>query len=111
MKKTWPGNIRELENTNRGWVAVTPGRVITGVPSTGSPKDYIELEPAAFEKPYKALKEEAIEFFTREYLCKLLRKTKGKISLSAAVSGIERQSLQKIIKRYDVQVEQYRNQD
>ena len=111
MQKEWPGNIRELENTIRGWWAVTPGTVITGAPQSAAPHDYAGVMPELLEKPYKTLKEEAIEAFTLEYLYKLFKKTKGNISLSAEISGIKRQSLQKIIKRYNVKVDQYRNQD
>lgn len=111
MKKDWPGNIRELENTIRGWWAVTPGDVINGAPPDRPCKVPVGIVADALEKPYKALKEEAIESFTREYLDRLLKKTSGNISLSADISGIKRQSLQKIIKRYHVKVDDYRDQD
>ena len=78
----------------------------------GTPTDgFTGVVPDALEKPYKTMKEEAIEAFTLEYLYKLFKKTKGNISLSAEISGIKRQSLQKIIKRYQVSVEPYRDQD
>jgi len=111
MQQAWAGNIRELENTIRGWWAVTPGEVITGAPPSTSTDGYTGVMLDALEKPYKTLKEEAIEAFTLEYLYKLFKKTKGNISLSAEISGIKRQSLQKIIKRYHVRVDQYRDQD
>ena len=109
MTKTWPGNIRELENTIRGWCAVTPGAVITGAPNSPSAESFGGNVPDGIEKPYKTLKEEAIEAFTTEYLYKLLKKTKGNISLSAEISGIKRQSLQKIIKRYRIDVKEMRS--
>lgn len=108
MKRDWPGNIRELENTIRGWCAVVPGEIVTGAPSTAADQERFGTMPEALGKPYKDLKEEAIETFTLEYLCTLLSKTRGNISLSAEISGIKRQSLQKIIKRYHVNVDHYR---
>lgn len=111
MQKEWPGNIRELENTIRGWCAVTPGKIIARDRSAGDGKESTVPAPGAFDKPYKMLKEEAIEAFTLAYLYRLLKQTHGNISLSAEISGIKRQSLQKIIKRYNVQVEQYRSLD
>ena len=111
MQQEWPGNIRELENTIRGWWAVTPGEVITGAPPSTSTDGYTGVMLDALGKPYKTLKEEAIEAFTLEYLHELFKKTKGNISLSAEISGIKRQSLQKIIKRYHINVDQFRDQD
>jgi transcriptional regulator with GAF, ATPase, and Fis domain len=110
LQKEWPGNIRELENTIRGWVAMTGEPLITAedariLPSkSGGDPDTIDLNT-----PYKALKDSAIENFTRQYLHRLLEHTKGNVSLSAEISGIKRQSLQKIIKRYAVAVENFRN--
>ena len=62
-----------------------------------------------FSRPYKDLKESAIEKFTRNYLNKLFTHTNGNISLSAQISGIKRQSLQKIIKRYNISIGRFRN--
>lgn len=110
MQREWPGNVRELENTIRGWCAVIPGEVIE---SRALHTDAEKPEPAValdeFEKTYKELKEAAIESFTLDYLHRLLAYTQGNVSLSAQISGIKRQSLQKIIKRYHVPIDDYRN--
>ena len=110
LEKDWPGNVRELENTIRGWNALTPGRRITAE-HLSLPKEVLKLAvaDANLELPYKELKERAIEKFTLNYLRRLLAHTKGNVSLSAQISGIKRQSLQKIIKRYGVSVERYRD--
>ncbi len=71
--------------------------------------DAIDTGNPDFSRPYKDLKEEAIEKFTRHYLNNLLAHTKGNVSLSAQISGIKRQSLQKIIKRYNVAIERFRS--
>jgi DNA-binding NtrC family response regulator len=59
-------------------------------------------------QPYKDLKARAIEAFTRRYLHQLLEHTRGNITSSAKVSGIKRQSLQKIIKRYHIRPQKFR---
>ena len=110
LARDWPGNTRELENTIRRWCAMTVKDTISI--EVLAPEDRsarVLKEKADFNRPYKALKEQAIEKFTRDYLNRLLEHTKGNVSLSAQISGIKRQSLQKIIKRYNLQIEQYRN--
>ena len=110
LERDWPGNIRELENTIRGWNALTPENLITAE-HLRLPKAALQLDVdnPNLDLPYKELKEHAIEKFTLNYLRRLLARTNGNISLSAQISGIKRQSLQKIIKRYNVPVERYRN--
>ncbi len=110
MGREWPGNTRQLENLIRGWYAVIPEAAITprhlaadAGPTTG-PAAVMDLE-----KPYQDLKEKAIEAFTKEYLHRLLGKTGGNVSAAAQLSGMKRQSLQKIIKRYGIDVQLLRS--
>ena len=112
LQKKWPGNCRELENLLRGWTAVLPGDVITGehLPTADESPDappgpqHMDLEGS-----YKELKDRAIESFTHEYLERLLKQAKGNVTLSAQISGIKRQCLQKSIKRYGISVARCRN--
>ena len=109
LGREWPGNVRQLENLVRGWYAMTPDRQIT--------LRHLEVGPAAgrtvqvapdLAKPYQDLKERAVEAFTLDYLNQLLQQTGGNVSLAAQISGMRRQSLQKIIKRYGIEVEDFR---
>lgn len=110
LGQDWPGNIRELENTIRGWTAVISGPVI----SLQELADGVSGETATaglktdFSLPYKELKAQALMDFTLTYLKQILAHTGGNVSLAAEISGIKRQSLQKIIKRYGVAIEQFR---
>lgn len=108
MARDWPGNIRELENTIRGWCALTVEDVICRTPTREAGVEPSIPGAFQFDRSYKELKEEAIQAFTLDYLHHLLHKTNGNISLSAQMSGIKRQSLQKIIKRYLIDVGSYR---
>ncbi|MCP4695176.1 MAG: sigma-54-dependent Fis family transcriptional regulator [Desulfobacterales bacterium] len=110
LSRPWPGNIRELENTLRGWCALTLEDVIT-------PRCFADAAPPGEARPgpssrpdnsYQELKERAIADFTLEYLDDLLVRTRGNISLAAEQSGMKRQSLQKIIKRYGIDTGRYR---
>ncbi|MCB2147469.1 MAG: sigma-54 dependent transcriptional regulator [Deltaproteobacteria bacterium] len=110
MGREWPGNTRQLENLIRGWYAVIPEATIT-------PRHLAaDILPAAcrsavmdLEKPYQDLKEQAIEAFTLEYLNRLLGQTGGNVSAAAQLSGMKRQSLQKIIRRYGVDMQRLRS--
>ena len=110
LRHGWPGNVRELENTIRGVMAMTPGSVI----DTDSFQNWTPAErPAApapdTELPYKVVKDQVLEQFTTAYVTRLLEKTHGNVSLAAERSGIKRQSLQKILKRYGIDPEQFRS--
>jgi len=105
--RPWPGNTRELENTLTGWVALTPGNTIDLCELPDAPP-HPETPDASFAIPYLDQKEKIIESFTRDYLHRLFSATFGNVALSARKSGIKRQSLQKIIQRYAIDVESYR---
>ena len=110
MAMKWPGNTRQLENLIRGWYAFVPETEITlghlGDESGGLPctTGVIDLN-----QPYQVLKEHAIEAFTLEYLNRLLSETAGNVSAAAHISGMKRQSLQKIIRRYGIDVQRLRS--
>ena len=109
MSRNWPGNIRQLENLIRGWYAVLPEPEITSRHLVADNRLQVSAETAIdLEKSYLDLKDQAIEAFTRDYLKRLLGKTGGNVSAAAQISGMKRQSLQKIIKRYGIDVQRLR---
>jgi DNA-binding NtrC family response regulator len=102
----WPGNIRELINFVRRLV-VFSGRDIIDMPvlslvTKGDGDKVVEL------KPYKQAKAEVVDNFTRNYVTVLMRKTKGNVSEAARLSGLERVSLQKILKRLNINAQEFR---
>lgn len=109
MENDWPGNIRELENTIHGWVAMatTPMITLETLPVPAQ-ETVLEMPSADLAIPYKDLKSRFIDTFTLDYLDRLFTHTGGNVSLSAQISGIQRQSLQKIISRYGIDMSQYR---
>jgi len=109
LSRDWPGNIRELENTIQGWTAVILEDTIgpQHIPAAWETPDTCWQDPD-LSKPYKKLKDRAIEEFTLKYLYRLLEHTGGNVTLSAQISGIKRQSLQKVIKRYGIPTERFR---
>lgn len=110
LARDWPGNTRELENMIRGWYALTMDAIIEPRHLPATAAALLNPEgPQIFDRPYKDLKSKAIREFTLQYLQRLLAHTEGNVTLSAKLSGIQRQSLQKIIKRYGINIHRYRN--
>ncbi|PIE70903.1 MAG: DNA-binding response regulator [Deltaproteobacteria bacterium] len=110
IHRDWPGNVRELENRIYGLYALVPNTEIQLhhlAPDAVNPGARPELLQN-MNKPYKELKADVIDQFTIDYLNRLLTKTSGNVTLAARISGIQRQSLQKIIRRYGLHVQRFR---
>jgi DNA-binding NtrC family response regulator len=112
LSQPWKGNARELQNTIHRACALCSGEVI-------EVKDLLPLDKRGQEPvvdlpsgdaflPYKEAKARCLEEFTRSYLAKVLRQARGNVSEAARRSGIERQSLQKILRRYGIRARDYR---
>ncbi|WP_457572440.1 sigma-54-dependent transcriptional regulator [Desulfovulcanus sp.] len=102
----WPGNIRELINFVRRLVVFSGSEVIDmpvlSLLTKGNGEKSMEL------KPYKQAKAEVVDNFTRNYVTVLMRKAKGNVSEAARLSGLERVSLQKILKRLNINAQEFR---
>ncbi|WP_022660380.1 sigma-54-dependent transcriptional regulator [Paucidesulfovibrio longus] len=109
-ERPWPGNVRELQNTVRRLTVFCPGRQVEaihlhqaegGLPRTQQTQPGVFVPGAGTEElmPYKEAKSTVLTNFTRCYVEHVLARTGGNISEAARLSGIERVSLQKIIKR------------
>jgi len=106
----WEGNVRELEN-----------RIMRGILFSAAD----EIKPADMEigpaidpasntaKPnpglsYKEAKEQALVRFNHSYISHLLSAHNGNVSRAAASCGLERQSLQQIMRRFNIRPEEFR---
>ncbi len=103
--REWPGNVRELQNFMRRMAVFADGPVVD--PRHLRSGDGRRAAGGTLS-PYKDAKREVVENFTRQYLGDLLRSTGGNISETARVSGIGRVSLQKILRRIDLDAEVFR---
>jgi len=101
-ERPWRGNVRELQNFVRRLAVFCPGAQIElnhlrqAEGGLSGPNGCAQPEPLA---PYKDAKAHVLESFTRRYVEQVLETTGGNISEAARISGIERVSLQKILKR------------
>ena len=103
----WPGNVREFMNVM--------SHVLTF--SEGPDIDVSHLPPrltgASEQKPNPGLgfnehlgfheaKEQVLESFEREYLGTLLKRCEGNISRAARESGLHRKSIERLLKKYEL---------
>jgi DNA-binding NtrC family response regulator len=65
--------------------------------------------PACILGSYQDAKNQAVEAFTRAYVDQLLGRTRGNVSEAARVSGLERASLQKILKRLGIEAQEFKS--
>jgi DNA-binding NtrC family response regulator len=96
--RDWPGNLRELKNALRAFVAIG---VLTPGPRSVSRSLLVDAlsEHIDFERPYAELKDELVESFQRLYIERLLSHTDGNQSAAARISGLERSYFSKIARR------------
>ena len=109
MCRHWPGNVRELLNFVRRLAVFCPGESIEMA--------HVRLVESGMSlgreicdnfSPYKESKQMVVKEFTRNYVQRILEHTQGNISEAARISGIERFSLQKILKRMNINTGNFR---
>jgi transcriptional regulator of acetoin/glycerol metabolism len=61
--------------------------------------------------PYKAAKRAWLEHFETEYIIKLLEGHDGNISQAARTAGIDRKSIQRLMKRNDLSLDELDHDD
>jgi transcriptional regulator with GAF, ATPase, and Fis domain len=101
--RAWPGNVRELLNFVRRLVVFSTGPVITETQARvidSSRRAYPGSTSAS--ETYKDARKRVLEDFTFSFINLLMEKTGGNISQAARMSGLERFSLQKILKRLNL---------
>jgi len=110
--RQWPGNVRELLNLVRRLAVFCPGERIEAAHVRQAERGAGHRQEARGEfSPYKETKQMVLEEFTRTYVQRLLEHTRGNISEAARISGLERFSLQKILKRMRITTGDYRKNE
>jgi DNA-binding NtrC family response regulator len=99
-RRDWPGNVRQLQNTVRRMAVFSNGRMVT----QGYPGFDETADEAGAKSPlsYKEATDKLVDSFTRQYVTDLLQRNKGNVSEAARHSGLERASLQKILRRLGI---------
>jgi DNA-binding NtrC family response regulator len=107
-RQTWPGNIRELLNYVRRLAVFSNGKTIdlALIKRVEGKSDTLPLPQN--HTLYKDAKKQALDIFSKHYLTNLFEHTQGNISQTSRISGLERASIQKIIKRLNMDISLFR---
>jgi DNA-binding NtrC family response regulator len=107
--RKWQGNVRELQNCIKRLVLLAEdGRISSRdlPPPQQKPTEVQESESGLFSvlysRPYKEAKAEIIKKFSEGYLTRLLTGHRGNVTNSASACGLERQALQRLMRRYTI---------
>ena len=109
----WKGNVRELENTIVQAILLSQNDEIG---SADIPADAAKpgartsgpFDAMAASLPYREAKEAVLTQFNAGYIGRVLSQTGGNVTRAAALCGLERQSLQQIMRRYNLSAADYR---
>lgn len=105
MLHRWPGNVRELANVVERAVALSKGGEIT--------PDQLLLgrEEVSGSRGKMLPLNEAREAFERAYLFQVLSATGGNVSRAASVAGRYRAEFYKLLRKYNLDPDAFRNED
>ncbi|MEF3698429.1 sigma-54-dependent transcriptional regulator [Desulfolutivibrio sp.] len=107
--RDWPGNVRELLNFVRR-LAVFGQNPDIDLSLVLFVENRSQAATARDEdlSPYLVAKARVVDGFTKAYVEELLRRTGGNVSEAARISGLERVSLQKILRRLSIEAAGFR---
>lgn len=112
LRHRWEGNVRELENLIIRGLLFAPEETI-GPEAVGfqdpDPGVCLVDETTVHDLPYREAKEEVLKRFNTSYLGHCLQATAGNVTQAARMCGLERQALQQIMRRYQLNADPYRN--
>ncbi len=105
-QQKWPGNVRELQNNIKRIVLLAVGERV-GLADISAPNNKNKLaETNNFESLYTSdyndAKAEIVSRFSINYLNNLLTRHEGNVTNAATGCGLERQALQRIMRRYGI---------
>jgi DNA-binding NtrC family response regulator len=109
----WPGNVRELANAMERAVAVAVG---PEVDATDLPSELKESRTSSLpmdslvQLPYREALETVRDRFSRDYLLVLMREFDGNVTRAAERAGVERESLHRLLKRFGVRSDDFKNE-
>ncbi|MEJ2039334.1 MAG: sigma-54 dependent transcriptional regulator [Desulfosarcinaceae bacterium] len=108
----WPGNVRELENLiERAYILETSSLLTP----ESFPRELFDLQEASAimsvdtTLPLAEARKAALEDFERRYIKDLVTRNRGRINASAAEAGVSTRQLHKLMSKYGIRKENYKN--
>jgi DNA-binding NtrC family response regulator len=96
----FPGNVRELENKIHQAMVVAAGPMIEANDLALPVLDSASRGRVDVARPFRELKQEAIDAFERGYLTELLRVHRGNLAQAARAAGMDRKNLWSLVERH-----------
>ena len=111
-KYSWPGNIRELENLLERACILETSDLLT---PESFPAELFEKEVSSAvlsmdtDVSLSEARRKAVLCFEKQYLKELMSRNRGKINQSAQEAGISTRQLHKLMIKYDLRKEDFKN--
>ena len=102
---SWPGNVRELQNVIESALALSKGEWITPEDLPDSIDGQKRVIKGLFKEPIKDAKNKLISSFEREYLITVLKDQDWNISKAAKFCGVDRRTLQRMLRRHHINID------
>ncbi len=93
----WPGNVRELQNVLQRLLVLPESGLPQELGATTAPG------VGALPKPLQVARREASEDFERRYLKDVLSRTDGNVSAAAAMAGVSRQMIHRLMQKHGIE--------
>lgn len=98
---TWPGNVRELQNVIERAAVLADGPIITSAHLPDRVRECGSEESASGEAgSFKHAKQAAVTTFERSFLIDLLKRHDGHMGRAARESGVDRKTIERMVKKY-----------
>lgn len=112
ITRKWTGNVRELQNAIKRALIFSKSDELLPDDFDCSLSILPRNDTGAEELcdwSYRDAKEKILEKFTLRYMTSLLEQTGGNVSKAARKAGVERQSLQQLLKKYGISAARFRD--
>ena len=101
----WPGNVREFRHVIEEAAVLCDGETIDASQLPRALSDTPTVAPAG---TWRAAQERAIDLAAREYFPALMRRLVGNVTKAAIEAGMERETLHRLLRRYNVDAGRFR---